>query len=210
MRGATFESRHKAAPTPNQTDARLRACTLCKCEIKAHKRARLWLRASLVLPAVNKRALLNRIIARLQSELDMLTQAALSTHAEATDEENKAEDKYDTRGLEASYLAIGQSKAAEEAAQAVAQFSALTARDFGSTEPVSLGALLLLESNGHSTHYFMGPRAGGTEIEHEGHTVLVITPQSPLGRQLMGRTQGATLYLDLGGKRTQQIVAKVS
>ena len=159
---------------------------------------------------MNKRALLNRIIARLQSELDMLTQAALSTHAEATDEENKAEDKYDTRGLEASYLAIGQSKAAEEAAQAVAQFSALTARDFGSTEPVSLGALLLLESNGHSTHYFMGPRSGGTEIEQEGHTVLVITPQSPLGRQLMGRTQGATLYLDLGGKRTQQIVAKVS
>ena len=32
--------------------------------------------------------------------------------AKATNEENKAEDKYDTRGLEASYLAHGQSKAA--------------------------------------------------------------------------------------------------
>jgi len=158
---------------------------------------------------VDKRALLNRIIARLQSELDMLTRAALSTHAEATDEENKAEDKYDTRGLEASYLAIGQSKAAEEAAQAVAQFSALNARDFPPGQPVSLGALVVLEANGHSTHYFMGPRAGGTEIEHEGSTVMVITPQSPLGRQLMGRTQGAMLSLDLGGKRTQQLVAKV-
>lgn len=159
---------------------------------------------------MNKRALLNRIITRLQGELDMLTQAALSTHAEATDEENKAEDKYDTRGLEASYLAIGQSKAAEEAAQAVAQFSALTAKDFGPGEPVSLGALVVLEMNGHSTHYLMGPRAGGTEIEHEGETVLVITPQSPLGRQLMGRTQGTVLSLELGGKRTPQLVAKVS
>ena len=63
----------------------------------------------------------------------MLTQAALSTHAEATDEENKAEDKYDTRGLEASYLAIGQSKAAEEATQPVVQFSALTERAFPSS-----------------------------------------------------------------------------
>jgi transcription elongation GreA/GreB family factor len=158
---------------------------------------------------VNKRALLDRILTRLQSELDMLTQAALATHAEATDEENKAEDKYDTRGLEASYLAIGQSKAAEEAAQAVAQFSALTVRDFKPTEPVSLGALVMLEANGRSTHYFMGPRSGGTEIEHEGHTVMVITPQSPLGRQLLGRLEGDTLQLDLGGKRTQQVVTTV-
>ncbi|HEY4248998.1 MAG TPA: GreA/GreB family elongation factor [Lacunisphaera sp.] len=158
---------------------------------------------------MNKRAFLDRILVRLQSELDMLTQAALSTHAEATDEENKAEDKYDTRGLEASYLAIGQSKAAEEAAQAVAQFSALPARDFRSSEPISLGALVALEANGRSTHYFMGPRAGGTEIEEQGGVIMVITPQSPLGRQLMGRREGDTLELTLGGKRSQQIIASV-
>jgi hypothetical protein len=158
---------------------------------------------------VNKRELIGKIIHRLQSELAMLTQAALATHAEATDEENKAEDKYDTRGLEASYLAIGQSKAAEEAAQAVAQFSALPVRDFKSSEPVSLGALIALESGGMSAHYFMGPRAGGTEIEQDGQTVMVITPQSPLGRQLMGRIQGDTLQLELGGKRTQQRVASL-
>jgi transcription elongation GreA/GreB family factor len=158
---------------------------------------------------VNKRALLDRILARLQSELDMLTQAALATHAEATDEENKAEDKYDTRGLEASYLAIGQSKAAEEAAQAVAQFAALAARDFRPSEPISLGALVMLETNGRSTYYFMGPRAGGTEIEHEGRTIMVITPQSPLGRQLMGRLEGDQLQLDLGGKRSAQTVTSV-
>jgi hypothetical protein len=82
------------------------------------------------------------IVARLQSELDMLTRAAMATHAEATDEENKAEDKYDTRGLEASYLAHGQSKAAEETALALSQFQALTLRDFAAHEPISLGALV--------------------------------------------------------------------
>ena len=158
---------------------------------------------------MNKRALLDRIIARLQSELDMLTQAALATHAEATDEENKAEDKYDTRGLEASYLAIGQSKAAEEAAQALAQFSALAVRDLTPSEPISVGAVVVLEAGGRPTHYFIGPRAGGTEIEHEGRTFLVITPQSPLGRQLMGRLQGDTLQLDLGGKRSAHSVVRV-
>lgn len=159
---------------------------------------------------MNKAKLLAQIIARLQSELDLLTQAALATHAEATDEENKAEDKYDTRGLEASYLAIGQSKAAEEASQAVAQFSALSARAFGANDPVSLGALLTLTGPSGPAYYFIGPRAGGTEVEQDGRTVMVITPQSPLGRQLMGRRQGDMLPLELGGKRAPHHLVTVA
>jgi transcription elongation GreA/GreB family factor len=158
---------------------------------------------------MNKRDLLARIIAKLAGELEQITNAALATHAEATNEENKAEDKYDTRGLEASYLAHGQSKAAEEAAQAVAQFQALPVRDFGAGEPISLGALVRLDGR-NGSHYFIGPRAGGTEIESGGDPVLVITPQSPLGRQLMGRKQGDTLQLDLGGKRSEFRVSSVA
>jgi hypothetical protein len=159
---------------------------------------------------VTKRALIVQILARLQAELDLLTSAALATHAEATNEENKAEDKYDTRGLEASYLAHGQSKAAEEAAQAVAQFTSLAVRDFQPAEPISLGALVALDVQGRLSHYFLGPRAGGTEVEGGGSSVMVITPQSPLGRQLMGRLQGDILQLDLGGKRSDCRVAVVS
>jgi transcription elongation GreA/GreB family factor len=158
---------------------------------------------------MTKRDLLARIIAKLSAELQAITTAALATHAEATDEENKAEDKYDTRGLEASYLAHGQSKAAEEAAQAVAQFSALPVRDFTAGEPISLGALVRLDGRGES-RYFIGPRAGGTEIEAGGEPVLVITPQSPLGRQLMGRKQGDRLQLELGGKRSEYHIASVT
>jgi hypothetical protein len=158
---------------------------------------------------MNKVALLQMIIARLQSELAAIKAAALATHEEATHEENKAEDKYDTRGLEASYLAHGQSKAAEEAALAVSQFQALALRDFGPGEPVSLGALVVLEG-GTTNVYFIGPRAGGTEVESDGRVVMVITPQSPLGRQLVGKTKGDVLQLDLAGKRSEFRVAAVA
>lgn len=158
---------------------------------------------------MNKKIVLEKITAQLATELALLTQAALATHAEATDEENKAEDKYDTRGLEASYLAIGQSKHADETALSLQQFQALTLRDFARDEPVSLGALVTLEGT-TKNYYFMGPRAGGTEIQHDGHEVLVITPQSPLGRQLVGKLQGETVQLELGGKHSEFRVAKVS
>jgi transcription elongation GreA/GreB family factor len=149
--------------------------------------------------AMTKRELIDRIIARLETELASLTRAALATHAEATDEENKAEDKYDTRGLEASYLAHGQSKAAEEVAQALAQFQAMVPRDFARGEPIALGALVTIENVGT---YFFGPRAGGTEVkDDDDHTVSVITPQSPLGRQLLGRKQGDLVAIELGTRR---------
>lgn len=156
-----------------------------------------------------KQALLEALRERLAAELAAMTRAALATHAEATDDENRAEDKYDTRGLEASYLAHGQSRAAEEAAAALAQFRALPARSFGPDDPVGLGAVVTLDVSGQRSHYVIGPRAGGTEVEHGGRTYLVVTPQSPLGRQLMGRRAGAMLQIETAGRRTAATIATV-
>ncbi len=158
---------------------------------------------------MNKSALFRKLIQQLADDVERLTQAAQATHEQATDAENKAEDKYDTRGLEASYLAHGQSKAAEEAAHALAQFRALPDRELTPGEPVALGALVAMENAGQSTYYFIGPRAGGTEILHEGQTVMVVTPASPLGHQLMGRREGDQLTLVLGGRKTSARLALV-
>lgn len=158
---------------------------------------------------MNKPELLHQIVTQLRAEVAMYAQTAQATHAEATHEENKAEDKYDTRGLEASYLAMGQARQAEETALAVQAFEALTLREFLPGDVISLGALVEVESRGRTTSYFIGPRAGGTEVQHDGRTVTVITPHSPLGRQLMGRRRGDVLTLDLGGRKSEARITSV-
>jgi hypothetical protein len=130
---------------------------------------------------VNKQALVKKIIAQLEEELDLYFRAARAAHAEATHEQSKAENKYDTRGLEASYLARGQSRHAAELGQAIKQFAALPVRQFTSKEPIDVGAVVELEMKSERTWYFVGPCAGGTEVLHEKKSVLVITPKSPLG-----------------------------
>lgn len=150
---------------------------------------------------MNKRALVRKIIAQLDAELEGYAKSARSAHADATDPQNKAENKYDTRGLEASYLAQGQSRQAMETAQARQQFEELALREFAAGEPVDLSALVELEEGGARTLYFIGPSAGGTEIVHEKKTVVVITHQSPLGRQLLGRKAGERLPIAMGGTR---------
>ena len=51
---------------------------------------------------MNKRTLIKKIIGRLTEELEIYFRAARASRTEATHESSKAENKYDTRGLEAS------------------------------------------------------------------------------------------------------------
>ena len=159
---------------------------------------------------MDKRALIKKIVTQLRAELGLLLKAARSAHAEATHESSKAENKYDTRGLEASYLARGQSRQLAEAEKALQQFESLTVRKFGPSEPIDLTALIELEGKKEHAFYFLAPQAGGTEIVCNGQEVLVITPQSPLGQQLMGKRKGDRLQLAIAGQRNQYRVVSVA
>jgi len=158
---------------------------------------------------MNKRALLKAILAALQAELLTCVRAAKSARAEATDEQSRAENKYDTRGLEVSYLAAGQVRQAVELEAAIAAFEALPVRKFGSGEAIGLGAVVELEQNGERTLYFIGPSAGGTEVKCGKQAVLVITPQSPPGGQLQGRREGDWLELLLAGVKRKALIVTV-
>lgn len=158
---------------------------------------------------MNKRTLIQKIIAQLASELEVYFRAAQNSRAEATHEQNKAESKYDTRGLEASYLARGQSKQAAELKASIAEFEKLAVRKFAPGDGIDLGALVQLETGGEKSFYFIGPRAGGTEVVLDKKEVLVITPRSPLGAQLMEKKQGDKPRLELAGRRQPAHVVSV-
>ena len=157
---------------------------------------------------MTKPTLLKAILSALQAELQTFVRAANAARAEATDPQSRAENKYDTRGLEASYLAAGQARQVVELEAAIGAFAGLSVRPFSADEGIGLGAVVELEENGERQCYFIGPCAGGTEAKCGKREVLVITPQSPLGAQLMGRKQGDRLQLMVGAKRRMvQVVA---
>jgi len=158
---------------------------------------------------MNKRVLIQKIIAQLTEELAVYFRAAQNSRAEATHEQSKAESKYDTRGLEASYLARGQSKQAMELEASIAEFEKLEVREFSAGEGISVGALVELETGGETSFYFIGPRAGGTEVVQDKTGVLVITPQSPLGAQLMEKKAGDRPQLLLAGKKQAARIVSV-
>ena len=149
---------------------------------------------------MTKRLVIQKIIETLQSEMETYVRVAKFSHAEATAEENRAENKYDTRGLEASYLAAGQANKIVETEESTAAFDALRERKFNEADGIDIGALIEISQDGERAHYFIGPSAGGIEIKTRGTEVLVITPQSPLGSQLKGAKQGAKIKINLAGR----------
>ena len=61
---------------------------------------------------MDKLLLQQQVLERLAEDLLQAEQAMRAAHETATHEENIAENKYDTLGLEAAYLATGQARRA--------------------------------------------------------------------------------------------------
>ena len=158
---------------------------------------------------MNKRVLLAHIVASLEKSLALLEKAARASHEEATHESSRAESKYDTRGLEAAYLAGGQARQAREILDSIELYQTLPIRDYGPTEPIDLTAVVELQAGSSRSIYFLGPKNGGLELEFEGQEIVVITPQSPLGQNLMGKKTGDRWSQKLGGSAMKYVILKV-
>lgn len=130
------------------------------------------------------------ILAELQRELSRQIHAAQLARDEATHEESRPENKYDTHSQEAAYLAEGQARLAAEIEAGIALYTALPLPTFTADDAIAVGAVVELRAGDRPTWYFIGPRGGGLELNAEGKTILVLTPQSPLGRQLLGKRVG--------------------
>jgi transcription elongation GreA/GreB family factor len=158
---------------------------------------------------ISKRAIIKKIIEQLGVELETLAGASRTMHADASDEQNKAEDKYDTRGLETAYLASSQARQATGTEQALALYQALVLAKFTATTPIALTALVELEAAGERSLYFVGPKGGGIEVQVAGQEILVITPEAPLGQQLIGKKVGERIKLQTRGPASELRVVSV-
>ena len=130
---------------------------------------------------------------KIKLEWETQTHAAMVSREEATHEESRAENQYDMHAQEAAYLAEGQAKLAAELGDSLALYQSMALPAFTAAQPIGLGAVVTLNAAGRKTRYFIGPRNGGIEITFEDTEIIVLTPQSPLGRLLVGRHVGDTV-----------------
>ncbi|HEY5376382.1 MAG TPA: GreA/GreB family elongation factor [Polyangiaceae bacterium] len=143
----------------------------------------------------DKREILKLLLLHVSADLQTMSAAQRAVVDGATHEENKPENDKDTRALEQSYLARGQAQRVVELQSAVNQLKAMELRDFSRGVPIALGALVAVEDDRETVHYFLAPAGGGLRLLLAGREVRVVTPQSPIGQALIGKRQGDDLDL---------------
>jgi transcription elongation GreA/GreB family factor len=145
---------------------------------------------------MDKSALRQAIINQLEAELALQTAAALASKSEATDADSRAEGRYDMRAQSAAYLAAGQARFATEISEAISAYHALVLPSIGPGSAIVLGTVVELKpARGDRLMFFLGPARGGLDVDCAGESVTVVTPVSPLGRQLVGRKLGDSVTL---------------
>jgi len=136
---------------------------------------------------MDKRKLLDALVAQIKCDLDVLNQAAYATYQGAIHSDSKAEDQYDTRGLEASYLAGAQAKRVTELEEIIKMYQYMDVKTFGPQDKIAATALVGLQSEDKFYYFLLMPKGGGLQIHFEGKHVQVLTPQSPIGEMLLGK-----------------------
>ena len=153
---------------------------------------------------MNKKKVLESIIAALEHDWSAASNAAKQARETATHTESVAKTKYDTFGLEASYLAHGQSKRVFELAEGLEVYKGLSLLEFDFDTEIATSALVHLESEDGDTRWiFIGPTEGGLTVKYRdvGHSeveIVVVTGNAPLGKKLLGKVEGDEVAFSAG------------
>ncbi|MEG2976956.1 MAG: GreA/GreB family elongation factor [Comamonas sp.] len=140
---------------------------------------------------MDKLLLQQQVLEQLSEDLQQVEQAARAAHESATHEENIAENKYDTLGLEAAYLATGQARRAEAIRQAIAHWQQFRPRLYNASEGIQLGALVcLVDADDKQQLLFLGPDGGSMKLVCGADLVQVISSKAPLGKAMLGKCEG--------------------
>ena len=151
------------------------------------------------LPFIMDKLLLQQLVLdRLAEDLLQAEQAVRAAHETATHEENIAENKYDTLGLEAAYLATGQARRVEDIRQAMVNWRQFRPRPYDSSKGIQLGALVcLVDSADKQQLLFLGPDGGSMKLVSGAQLIQVISSEAPLGRAMLGKYEGDEVWIQV-------------
>lgn len=153
-------------------------------------------------PITAKKSLVDALLAKLEAELANMRRAAKDAREAATHEEAKPENDKDTRALEASYLAGAQAARVKDLESSIRGIGAMALLDLAGKIVQASAVLTLEDEEGEMTAFFYAPLGGGTALVSAAFTspVHVLTPTSPMGAAVLGKSKGDVIELRVKGK----------
>jgi hypothetical protein len=161
---------------------------------------------------MDKSKLIQQFIASIEETLALAIQSQKTTVDYATHEDNKAENQYDTRGLEATYLARGQAERVADLKESLIYFKTVGIKNYTDTTPIGNTALIEIVNitqPADSKRLLLMPKGGGLLAQLNGQTIQTVTASSPLGSSLVGKLVGDEISYSSGDKTREYEIISV-
>jgi len=144
------------------------------------------------LPQINKAQLLERVIAAVQADLDRLQAGLELAKAAKFESATRMQSRYDTFGVESSWVADGLATNLSERLEALRQLRNFKLPD--DPRVAGVGSVVGIGPSGGEVEnlYFILPAGGGLVLPIDGPPgeINVVTPQAPIARKLANRRLG--------------------
>ena len=162
---------------------------------------------------MDKRFLVEQLAARLRESAAVARRAGLSASEEAREGATPAEKREDARvALEQGSLARGQAERAKRVAAELHALEIFRPTGLRADDPVALGAIVEVEDEAQGRTFFLAPVGAGVELHGPGGDgfLSVVTPQSPVGRAVLGRRTGETIEVTIEGEPREWTITFVA
>jgi len=147
------------------------------------------------LPHINKAQLLKQVIAAIQSDLDRLESGVELAKAAKFESATRMQSRYDTFGVESSWVADGLATNLSERREALRELCNFRLPD--NPQEVCLGSIVGVGWPYGEVEdlYFILPAGGGLVLPLDGPPgeINVVTPRAPIARKLTKKQLGGEL-----------------
>jgi len=161
---------------------------------------------------MDKRDLVAQLVARLRDSAEVAMKAGQEAAEEARDGATASEKRENARvALEYAGLARGQSERAQRTKAELAQLETFHPQRFGHGAAIALGAIVEVEDESQGRTFFLAPVGAGVELTGPGGDgfLSVVTPQSPVGKAVLGRRVGDTVEVTVKGEAREWTITFV-
>lgn len=133
------------------------------------------------------------LVQKQAEQITILKNALADSEESSSGDETKSEGKYDTRAIEASYLAEAQREQLAIAEKNLALLERFEPEDFAFDAEIAPGALVECDGEEGLSFFLLAPVGGGLVIDFLGCDLTVITPEARLYQDLLGQKLGAQI-----------------
>jgi len=161
---------------------------------------------------MNKQSIFNQISAQLKDAQEKAVEDRDTAQTEANLHIGRMESRYDTFKQEAQYEVEAQELRISKYKDGISQIRALLedASNMNSSPKIQIGSIVKLASeSGEEKSYILSPAGGGIVVKEESLSIFTLTPESPLGKQLLGLKIGDECNLHTNESKTHWIVKEI-